>query len=69
MLFFEPDVLILALRAIPEKHPDLRLPKWELGIANVFTIEAAGEGDCFLTYFSREWISYLYLVDNFMLDH
>jgi len=27
MLFFEPDVLILALRAIPEKHPDLRLPK------------------------------------------
>jgi hypothetical protein len=45
---------MLVFRAIPEKHTELSLPKCALGIANVCTVEAAGEGDCFLTYLPRD---------------
>ena len=46
-------MLILVLRAIPENHTDLSLPKCALVIANVFTIEAAEEGDCFFNIFAQ----------------
>jgi len=39
------------LRAIPEKHTDLSLPKCALAIANVFTIEVAG--DCFFNIITQ----------------
>jgi hypothetical protein len=31
----------------------LSLPKCPLGIANVFTVEAAGEGDCFFNLYAQ----------------
>jgi hypothetical protein len=46
-------VLILVLRAIPEKHTDMILPKCALGIADVFKIEAVGKGDCFFKLFPQ----------------
>jgi hypothetical protein len=54
LFFFLPDVLILVLRAIPGKHTDLSLPKCSLGITNVFTEEATGEGAASLTYVPRD---------------
>jgi hypothetical protein len=45
LLFFLPEVLILLLRAMPEKHTPIVKT---FGIPNVFAIgEAATEGDCF----------------------
>jgi hypothetical protein len=46
-------MLILVLRAIPENHTDVSLPKCALVIANVFTIEAAGKGTAFFNLFAQ----------------